>query len=75
MYDLFRRRCRHGYVRELCRRLRRLERERQGRDDQLTYGQKVKRRVPLGEGLLYALYALYGTAGMAATVTATRLRH
>ncbi|MER6435885.1 hypothetical protein ABT275_05985 [Streptomyces sp. NPDC001185] len=40
--------------------------------DQLKYAQKVKRRDLLGEGLLYTLY---GTAGMAATVIATRPRH
>jgi transposase len=36
VYDFFRRWCRHGYVRELYQRLRRLERKRQGRDPEPT---------------------------------------
>ncbi|MER6435871.1 hypothetical protein ABT275_05890 [Streptomyces sp. NPDC001185] len=39
--------------------------------DQLKYAQKVKRGEFLGRGLLYTLY---GTAGMTATVIATRKR-
>ncbi|MEU1501393.1 hypothetical protein [Streptomyces sp. NPDC005732] len=39
--------------------------------DQVKYGQKVKRGEFLGQGLLYTLY---GTAGMTATVIATRKR-
>lgn len=36
VYDFFRRWCRHGYVRELYQRLRRLERQRQGRNAEPT---------------------------------------
>lgn len=36
VYDFFRRWCRHGYVRELYQRLRRLERKRQGREAEPT---------------------------------------
>lgn len=39
--------------------------------EQVKYGQKVKRGELLGSGLLYMLY---GTAGMTATVMATRNR-
>ncbi|MET8291887.1 hypothetical protein ABZV80_43145 [Streptomyces sp. NPDC005132] len=45
VYDFFRRWCRHGYVRELYQRLRRLERKRQGRVAEPTAA--VRERVRL----------------------------